>query len=419
MHDENEQRKKLEQTGHDLQRRLQYRPGPIDWDSEHEWHEPPPAQEKKGDAMFGVIEDGFLDELSKIAEAHSAQPVEKTSGWFLGSIGGAHGSRHDDRSGGRPYGGAASGAAVGHATDVVAHHLAEALRAGGHRNAANSVHLAELPASYLAGVAAGRGYTALKKKVLGKSDQEKTSADLTTSGREHIKAKNFALTAKQSDTGKPAYPIHDKAHAANALARVKQHGTPAQQSEVYKDVARRYPELAARSDVPALKAKAKHAEHKMTPAKELAFYNKHPHLSPALHGGLGTVAGAAFGALTAPKDKRLEYAAMHGLAGGAGGFAGAHFGQHIRKKHLEEMLEHKKKKAGVLEKLRPEAAELAGLGVLAVPGLDTLQAKIRSRKNPHEWEKKRLMGEGTHAALDVGGLGILGADTVRKALKGH
>ena len=162
---------------------------------------------------------------------------------------------------------------------------------------------------------------------------QKIAADLNTSGREHIKAKNFALTPRQSDTGKPAYPIHDKAHAANALARVKQHGTPAQQSEVYKDVARRYPELAARSDVPALKAKAKHA--------------------------------------------------------------------------------------GSLSKLRPEAAELAGLGVLAVPGLDTVQAKIRSRKNPHDWEKKRLMGEGTHAALDVAGLGVLGADTVRKALRGH
>ena len=88
---------------------------------------------------------------------------------------------------------------------------------------------------------------------------EKIGSDLTASAREHIAKKNFALTPKQSDTGKPAYPIEDKAHAANALARVKQHGTPEQRSEVYKDVAKKYPELAARSDVSALRERVKKA----------------------------------------------------------------------------------------------------------------------------------------------------------------
>ena len=85
----------------------------------------------------------------------------------------------------------------------------------------------------------------------------KIAKELTTEGREHIKSKNFALNAKQSDTGKPAYPIHDKAHAANALARVKQFGSPKEKSEVYKDVARKFPELAARSDVKAVRDRVK------------------------------------------------------------------------------------------------------------------------------------------------------------------
>ena len=85
----------------------------------------------------------------------------------------------------------------------------------------------------------------------------KAASELTAAGRDHIKPKNFSLSAKQSDTGKPAYPIQDKSHAANALARVKQHGSPAEKAEVYKDVARKFPELAAKSSVPAVKAKAK------------------------------------------------------------------------------------------------------------------------------------------------------------------
>ncbi len=60
--------------------------------------------------------------------------------------------------------------------------------------------------------------------------------------------------------------------------------------------------------------------------------------------------------------------------------------------------------------------EIAGLGVLAVPGLDTLQASARARpagdKSHGAVEKRQLMGEGMHAALDVGGLGLLAAPAV-------
>lgn len=60
--------------------------------------------------------------------------------------------------------------------------------------------------------------------------------------------------------------------------------------------------------------------------------------------------------------------------------------------------------------------EVAGLGVLAVPGLDTMQSRLRARlagdKTEHGAEKRRLLGEGAHAALDVGGLGLLAAPAV-------
>ena len=84
---------------------------------------------------------------------------------------------------------------------------------------------------------------------------KKEAAELTEAARDKIAPKNFALSAKQSDTGAPKYPIEDKAHAANALARVKQHGTPAEKSEVYKDVAAKFPELAHRSSVEAVREK--------------------------------------------------------------------------------------------------------------------------------------------------------------------
>lgn len=39
------------------------------------------------------------------------------------------------------------------------------------------------------------------------------------------------------------YPIHDKRHARNALARVAQHGTPEQKTKVRNAVKRRYSDI--------------------------------------------------------------------------------------------------------------------------------------------------------------------------------
>jgi hypothetical protein len=62
-------------------------------------------------------------------------------------------------------------------------------------------------------------------------------AKLTSKGRERMKSSEFAIPKKR------AYPINDKAHARNALARVAQNGTPAEQAKVRKAVKKKYPSI--------------------------------------------------------------------------------------------------------------------------------------------------------------------------------
>ena len=59
---------------------------------------------------------------------------------------------------------------------------------------------------------------------------------LTTATRKKIPAGKFALPGRR-------YPIEDKAHARNALARVSQDGTPAEKATVRRKVHRQFPSL--------------------------------------------------------------------------------------------------------------------------------------------------------------------------------
>ena len=61
--------------------------------------------------------------------------------------------------------------------------------------------------------------------------------DLSTKDRKKLKKSSFALP------GKRKYPITDKAHARNALARVAQNGTPAEQKKVEAAVHKRFPSI--------------------------------------------------------------------------------------------------------------------------------------------------------------------------------
>lgn len=60
---------------------------------------------------------------------------------------------------------------------------------------------------------------------------------LSTKDRNKLSKKSFALP------GKRKYPIPDKSHARNALARVEQNGTPAEQKKVRAAVVKRFPSL--------------------------------------------------------------------------------------------------------------------------------------------------------------------------------
>ena len=61
--------------------------------------------------------------------------------------------------------------------------------------------------------------------------------DLSTKDRKKLSKTSFALP------GKRKYPIPDKAHARNALDRVAQHGTPAEQKKVKTAVHKRFPSI--------------------------------------------------------------------------------------------------------------------------------------------------------------------------------
>lgn len=59
---------------------------------------------------------------------------------------------------------------------------------------------------------------------------------LTTEARKKIKGKNFALAGRR-------YPIEDASHARNALARVSQYGSAAEQATVRRKVRSKYPDI--------------------------------------------------------------------------------------------------------------------------------------------------------------------------------
>lgn len=71
-------------------------------------------------------------------------------------------------------------------------------------------------------------------------------AVLTTKERKKLPEKSFALPGKGEGPhgrGAGSYPIPDKAHARNALARVSQHGTPAEKATVRAKVRAKFPAI--------------------------------------------------------------------------------------------------------------------------------------------------------------------------------
>lgn len=67
-------------------------------------------------------------------------------------------------------------------------------------------------------------------------------AKLTYSERKRMHRNEFAIPEHR------AYPIEDKAHARNALARVSQHGSSKEKARVRAAVHRRYPGIGKEHD---------------------------------------------------------------------------------------------------------------------------------------------------------------------------
>jgi hypothetical protein len=62
-------------------------------------------------------------------------------------------------------------------------------------------------------------------------------ADLTSGERKQLKSSDFALPAQRK------YPIENRSHARNALARVSQYGTEEEKRKVRAAVKRKYPDM--------------------------------------------------------------------------------------------------------------------------------------------------------------------------------
>lgn len=76
-------------------------------------------------------------------------------------------------------------------------------------------------------------------------------AKLSSKQRNALPSKDFALPGKgegKSGKGSGSYPIPDASHARNALARVAQHGSAAEQRQVRAKVHAKYPDIDQHAD---------------------------------------------------------------------------------------------------------------------------------------------------------------------------
>jgi len=72
-------------------------------------------------------------------------------------------------------------------------------------------------------------------------------ARLTAKERQRMPKGDFALPGRgegKKGAGAGSYPIPNKSHARNALARVSQHGTPAEKATVKRKVEAKFPGIA-------------------------------------------------------------------------------------------------------------------------------------------------------------------------------
>ena len=162
------------------------------------------------------------------------------------------------------------------------------------------------------------------KEAAFKDELEKISARLSTEAREHIAKKNFA------EPGKEKYPIEDKNHARNALARVSAFGSPAEKAEVRAKVHAKYPEIGKKSELADICDAALEDELQKI-AKE------HLTTGETIAAGLG--GGSIYPFMAAHKAKKGHKLGAFGTTiatTSAGAMAGSVLGNAIAKKHILE-----------------------------------------------------------------------------------
>ena len=136
----------------------------------------------------------------------------------------------------------------------------------------------------ISALGAGRQEIGVDKLAMTRADiiMAKVAKVLSTGAREHISKKNFAIPEKKNENnpaGEGGYPIPDKAHARNALARVSQHGSPAEKAKVRAKVHAKYPGIGEEKTAKHMP----HFEDQNRPAKAKkvfhALKNEHPEYS--------------------------------------------------------------------------------------------------------------------------------------------
>jgi hypothetical protein len=160
----------------------------------------------------------------------------------------------------------------------------------------------------------------------------KTAEDLTAKSRADLPKKDFAVSAKKSNTGEKAYPIPDRRHAASALGFAKMHGDSADLAAVRAKIKAKFPDMLSKE------------KSAMSPVTVAAFAKEAAGLlgraighfaeGPAAH----KAELAGLGVLAAPVGYEMQKQVRGGDKGGA----------------------------------ISSGAELAGLGILAAPAAGAL-----------------------------------------------
>lgn len=130
----------------------------------------------------------------------------------------------------------------------------------------------------------------------------KHGGHLTAHERQHLPKSDFALPGKgegPKGAGSGSYPIPDKAHARNALARVAQHGSSEQKAKVRAKVHAKFPDIGEKAHGGAIRR-----------AIESAEWGRGEHREHHAHGGKAGKGKMNVNIVIAPQGHQAPMGAM-------------------------------------------------------------------------------------------------------------